>query len=237
MHLANKDRRDNQFLPSQRQDCQRFDITTNLPMPALTPLKAIIFDMDGVLIDTEPLYTIAYNQVMAPWGVTLDVATKHEIMGRPPSVSIPHVIKKYGLTLSAEEFAARRKPIMDQLLQQVPAMPGAEALVRLLHAQGKPIAVATSTFADLYQQKTKDHAWFELFDVIVRGDDPEIKRPKPAPDIFLLAAKRLGIDITHCGVLEDSPAGLEAARLSGAAVFPVTHQNSVLELLEAEEQS
>ena len=201
-------------------------------MNRLFELKAVIFDMDGVLLDTEPLYTIAYNQVMAPWGVTLDEATKREIMGRPPSVSIPHVINKYNLRLSVEEFVERRKPVMDQLLNHVPEIPGAEALVRRLKRRHLPIAVATSTFSGLFEQKTREHAWFSLFDVVVKGDDPEIKRPKPAPDIFCLAAERLGVEIQKCGILEDSPAGLQAAYASGATVFPITHQQSIRELLD-----
>ena len=204
-------------------------------MSQLLQLSAVIFDMDGVLIDTEPLYTVAYNRVMAPWGVTLDPETKNEIMGRPPSVSIPHVIKKYSLGLTAEEFVERRKPIMDELLSGVPPMPGAPELVRYLNAQGIPIAVATSTFSKLYEQKTQGHDWFSLFDVIVKGDDPDIARPKPAPDIFVLAAKRLGKDIGDCGIFEDSPAGLQAARDSGAAaVFPVTHERAIIDILHKE---
>lgn len=208
-------------------------LKTTSKMKSPLELDAIIFDMDGVLIDTEPLYTVAYDRVMAPWGITLDPETKREIMGRPPSVSIPHVIKKYGLEISPEEFAARRKPVMDELFENVPPIAGAPELVHRLKAAGKPLAVATSTFSDLFLQKTKDHDWFSLFDVIVKGDDPELKMPKPAPDIFLLAAKRLGVSIERCGVFEDSPAGLEAAHASGAQVFAVTRHDTLTQLLKA----
>ncbi len=67
-----------------------------------------------------------------------------------------------------------------------------------------------------------------------KDDDPEIAQPKPAPDIFLLAARRLGIPIEESAIFEDSPAGLEAARASGAHVFPVTEQDAILKLLTAE---
>ena len=208
--------------------------STVFPSPLIRTLNAVIFDMDGVLLDTEPLYTIAYNRVLAPYKATLDAQTKHEIMGRPPSISIPHVINKFSLDLTPAEFAALRKPIMDELLSDVPAMPGARELVTWLRARGTSIAVATSTFTDLFEQKTRTHRWFDSFDVIVKGDDPEIKEPKPAPDIFLLAARRLNVDIERCGIFEDSPAGLEAARKSGAQVFPVTERDAITRLLERE---
>lgn len=201
-------------------------------MTGLFEHEGVLFDMDGVLLNSEPLYTIAYNRVMEPWGKTLDPVTKHEIMGRPPSKSIPHVIAKFGLPIGWEEFKARRDPIMDELIRNVEAMPGAHALIRELKLRGIRIAVATSTFRPLFERKTKSHPWFSLFDAVICGDDPEIEHPKPAPDIFLVAARRLGVRIERCGVFEDSPAGLEAARATGAgAVYPVTHEQAITELL------
>jgi pseudouridine-5'-monophosphatase len=199
----------------------------------VTDLDGVIFDMDGVLLDTEPLYTLAYNEVMAPWGVTLDEETKLEIMGRPPSVSVPHVIAKFQLRITAEEFLARRTPIMTELFKNTPVMDGAPQLVQWFKQQGKPAAVATSTFAGLFAEKTKNHTWFSAFDVVVTGDDAAVLQPKPAPDIFLIAAQRLGVPIARCAVFEDSPAGLRAAHSSGAAVFPVTHPRCLRELLTA----
>ncbi|HSC89075.1 MAG TPA: HAD-IA family hydrolase [Polyangiaceae bacterium] len=185
----------------------------------------LIFDMDGVLLDTEPLYTQAYDAVLEPYGHRLDWETKKAIMGRPAPVSTRHVIEKFGLPLTPDEFIQRRKPLLEGLFRHSPAMPGAEDFVRRQKAAGKRLAVATSTYRPLFQIKTSGHPWFELFDTVICGDDPAVARPKPAPDIFLLAAERLGAAPTDCVVFEDSPAGVEAAVASGAHVIGLLDPN------------
>lgn len=189
----------------------------------LTP-GGVIFDMDGVLLDTEPLYTVAYDRVMAPFGAKLDRATKLEIMGRPAIRSAAHVIQKFSLPLTPEEFLNRRKPILSELFTNSPAMPGAEDFVRALGRAGHPLAVATSTHRSLFELKTQKHPWFSLFDVVVCGDDEEIEHPKPAPDIFLLAARRLGVSATQSFLFEDSPSGAQGAVATGGQVFVLAQE-------------
>jgi len=179
----------------------------------------VLFDMDGVLLDTEPLYTVAYDEVLAPFGAILDWATKSTMMGRTAPESARLVIEKFGLPLTPEELLTRRKPVLERLLENAPAMAGAEAFVNGLKARGATLAVATSSFRQLFELKTQKHPWFSLFDEIVCGDDPLVKKPKPAPDIFLAAAERLGVAATECVIFEDSPAGVQAALASGARVI------------------
>jgi pseudouridine-5'-monophosphatase len=95
---------------------------------------------------------------------------------------------------------------------------GAERLVRELVARAIPIAVATSSDRHLFELKTKPHGWFDCFGVVVCGDDPRVTAKKPAPDIFLAAASDLGAEPAQCVVVEDSPAGVEAALAAGMRV-------------------
>ncbi len=192
--------------------------------------EAVLFDMDGVLLDTEPLYTVAYDRMLAPYGAHLDRTTKLEIMGRPALRSAAHVIEKFGIPMTPEEFVEKRKPILAELFANAPAVPGAEDFVRALASRGLPIAIATSTGQALFQVKTRSHPWFSLFQAVVCGDDPEVERPKPAPDIFLTAARRLGVTPQRCAVFEDSPTGVQAAAATGGRVFALVREPADLAL-------
>ncbi len=175
--------------------------------------------MDGVLLDTEPLYTKVFDLLLAPYGASLDPVTKLEIMGRTAIKSALHVIRKFSLPLTPEEFVLRREPLLLEIFSSSPAMKGAESFVRALKSQGMALAVATSTAKALFETKTQGHSWFELFDEIVCGDDAEVAQAKPAPDIFLVAARRLNMRPNTLAIFEDSPAGVQAARASGAYVY------------------
>lgn len=192
----------------------------------LSAYRAVLFDMDGVLLDTEPLYTVAYDRMLAPYSAKLDADLKKRMMGRPALYSARLAIEKYGVPMTPEEFVERRRPILEALVRKAPAIAGAESFVRALARRGVAMAVATSTARPMFETKTARHPWFSLFDVTVCGDDPEIGRPKPSPDIFLLAARRLGVPASECLLFEDSPAGMDAALATGGSVVMVRGSES-----------
>ncbi len=189
-----------------------------LPRPA----THVVWDMDGVLLDTERLYTQATQRVLARYGKTFDWALKGEMMGRPALEAARHLVETLALPLSPEGYLRESWAILETLMPTAAAMPGARALTDALHARGVPQAIATSSPRHLFELKTTRHReWFERFAVVVLGDDPRIARGKPAPDIFLVTAEALGAPASGCVVIEDSPAGVAAARAAGMQVVGV----------------
>ncbi len=187
--------------------------------PSRGPSTHVLFDLDGVLLDTERLYTEATQAVVGRYGKTYTWAIKRDAMGRDAHVSARIVLERLGIPLSSDAFLAERNAILEGLAAQCRALDGAEAFVRLLVAKGVPVAVATSSDRRLYELKVRPHPWFDLFGAVVCGDDPRVLAKKPAPDIFLVAAKDLGAEPGRCLVFEDSLAGVEAALAAGMRVI------------------
>lgn len=193
----------------------------------------VIFDLDGVLLDTEPLYTKATEQVVAPFGKKFEWSLKRQLMGRDALSSAQHLVHSLQLPISAEEYLALKEPLLCAAFPDAAAMPGAEGLVRGLNQRGVPLAVATSSSSKHYHLKTSKHDWFRLFDAVVCSDHPRVTRLKPAPDIFLVAAAELGAAPGQCLVVEDSLAGVTAAHAAGMQVLALVDPNQDVEAFGA----
>jgi pseudouridine-5'-monophosphatase len=186
----------------------------------------IIYDLDGLLLDTEPFYTKANEAVASRYGKVFNWSVKSKMIGLRAEDSAKAMIESLQLPLTVPAYLEERERLLEELFPQAEPMAGAVDLTRHLHKHGIPQAVATSSNLFYYQLKTTKHKqWFSIFQVLVTGDDPDIKRGKPAPDAFLLAAQRLQADPRHCLVFEDSPFGIEAACEAGMYAIAVPDPN------------
>lgn len=180
-----------------------------------------IFDLDGTLLDTEPVYTRVTQQILDPYGKTFTWELKQQMMGQPSRQSAQLLIDALEIDLSAEAYLKMRAPLVEEGCRVAPEIAGGPAFVATLVERGLGVAIATSSPRQLCQAKLAGRDWTAPFGVVVCGDDPQVKRGKPAPDIFLEAARQLGADPQKTVVFEDSPSGLEAARAAGMAVVAV----------------
>lgn len=187
----------------------------------LSDYSHVIFDLDGVLLDTERLYTEATQAVVGEFGKTFDWALKVQMMGRHEGEAAQLLVETLALPISAEEYLRRQLPIAEQLFRSAVEVPGAAAFVAQLSERGHTLAVGTSSTRRLYDLKTSHLAWFSAFSAVISGDHPDVRHLKPAPDIFLAAARAIGGEPARCLVIEDSPAGVLAARAAGMSVIAI----------------
>jgi len=182
----------------------------------------VIYDMDGVLLDTESFYTKAATMFAASHGKDFTPDLKSRMIGKKSIDSARIFVESLGLPIAPQEYLKARESLLNDLLPRAQRMPGAHRLTVHLHQSKVPQAVATSSDTYHFGLKTTRHrSWFGIFECLILGDDPDLKRGKPAPDIFLLAAKRLGAAPSECLVFEDAPAGIEAAHAAGMCAVAV----------------
>jgi pseudouridine-5'-monophosphatase len=141
-------------------------------------------------------------------------------MGRDARYGAELLIETLGLPLTVEQYLAERRTLLFSLFENTEPIPGAIELVEKLQPR-LPLAIATSSSQELCAIKLNGKPWVKCFSTIVFGDDIRVRKLKPAPDIFLLAAEELKVPASACLAFEDSPAGVEAAIAAGMQVVAV----------------
>lgn len=180
------------------------------------PCRGVIFDMDGVLVDSEAFICRAACQMFRELGQTVWPEDFTPFIGTGENRYLGGVAEKYGLAVDIDQIKKRTYDIYLEIIQgELEPLPGVHDFIQKCRDLGKQLAVASS--ADrrkVVGNLNEIQLAPELFDAVIVGEDVEHK--KPAPDIFLLAAKHLGLPPQQCLVVEDAVSGVAAAKAAGA---------------------
>lgn len=178
-------------------------------------VRAVIFDQDGLMFDTERLSVEAWNKVGADYGISVDDTFFDTLRGGKPDTAMRLVRELFGEDFPCEQFMADKRAYSYRQIRTggVPVKKGLRELLVYLKEHGCKTAVATSSSSRWTEQNVRGAGLWEYFDEFTYGE--MVKRAKPDPEIFYLAAKRLGEEPGKCMVLEDSFNGINGAISGG----------------------
>jgi beta-phosphoglucomutase len=194
--------------------------------------RAVIFDMDGVLVDSGAHHRAAWRALLAELAVPEPEEFWRRTIGRPSEEAVPLLLGRAMPPAEARRLARRKQEHYTRAAQAgLPAVPGAPAFVRALVQQGVPRGVATSARRIDADRLLAALALRELFDVVVTAED--VRLGKPDPEVYLRAAAGLGVEPAACVVFEDAPVGIRAARAAGMRAIGIAGSSAAEELLAA----
>ena len=191
-------------------------------------MQAVLWDMDGVLIDSEPLWTVAETELAEHYGRPWTDEVKALVVGTRLDVAVPAILRHFGQEHGPEEVRRASTLLLERMVELYAApqqlMPGAGELLTSLRAEGLPVALVSSSFRVLVDAVLAQGVG--PFELTLAGD--EVVDAKPHPEPYLTAARRLGVPAAQCVVIEDSPSGVAAAEAAGCAVLAVPSVRGVL---------
>lgn len=191
-------------------------------------LRAVIFDMDGVIIDSEPAHVKFENQIFKSLGITVTDGDHMAYVGTTSHFMWETLRVKNNLSQSLEELVSNdRNKYLEYLKSdknEIVLIEGVREFIKELHNKGVKLAIASSSPLDVIRIVVKRYELDEFFDELVTGDF--VENSKPAPDIFLYAANKLGVRSEECIVIEDSCNGSKAAKNAGMKCVGYKNLNS-----------
>lgn len=188
--------------------------------------RAVLFDMDGVIIDSEPLHMKAFQVAMSNYGLELSDEYCYQFIGRTDRYMVEVLIKEWNLSDSVEKVLQLKSNILENLekVEGYPPVPYVKQLIKNLYENKIKLAIASSSPMSAIQYTAKTQGLTSYFAEYVSGT--EIEHSKPAPDIFLKSAKMLDVDPVECLVIEDSEHGVAAAKAAGMTCVGFFNPNS-----------
>lgn len=193
-------------------------------MPA--SFRAVIFDLDGVLADSEPWWNEIDAKMLAEHGVTYRGEHHRDVLGVSYPLAIKFYKKAFGLSAPPEQLMRRRGEIAAEFFaKQIGLFPHAKEVLEELRSVPVRLAVATSSVSASARPFLDRHHLTNFFDVIVTGD--QVREGKPAPDIYLRAAADLGVEPNECLVVEDSLSGIAAGKSAHMRVAAIPDRRFV----------
>ena len=190
---------------------------------AVKGVKALVFDMDGVLIDSEPLHLIAYQRYLADFGLTFLEEDNHNFLGMKDLDCAKHLLERHKLDMTAIEFVERKEAVLHQLFKErLQVQPGVLQTLQKAFELQIPAVIASSATMPTIELVVELTGIRKYFRHLCSGD--EVPNGKPAPDVFLLAAQRLGEKPSECLVIEDTFNGVCAAKAAGMMCIAIPCQ-------------
>ncbi|MBS0517829.1 MAG: HAD family phosphatase [Proteobacteria bacterium] len=184
------------------------------------PVEGVLFDMDGLLIDTEAVYVDALQAAARAVGREMPLDFCHSMIGIPGPICDGMIRDFYGPGFAFDAFAAHFDDHAHRAFEEgVPVKPGAVALLDFLQARALPLAIATSSSQATVARHLGRAGLLDRFKAIATRDD--VTRSKPHPDVYLEAARRIGVPAERCIAFEDSNVGLSAAHAAGTMAIMV----------------
>ena len=189
--------------------------------------QGVVFDLDGVLVDSEPLFTQALNRVLA--GVEARPLSEREnrsLIGTTVEHTWGAIMELRALPQPMDYYLERYDQVIPEIFEEeLVLQPGAMRLVEEVRARGLPLGLATSSRRRWVDLELRVTGLGGMFDAVITGD--EVEHGKPAPDIYLQTASRLGVAPQHCLAIEDSPSGVTAAVAAGMYTVAVRTESTV----------
>jgi len=194
-------------------------------MSATPAIKAVVFDFDGLMFNTEEIFNLSGRELLRRRGKEMTPAVLSLMMGRKSDEAFPLMIEALGLTEDPDMLRAEERAIFQDLLwKHVAPMPGLFELLAHIEDCGLPKGVATSSRRPYIESLLGHFQLMDRFDVTLTAED--VTRGKPHPEIYLTAAERIGVEPPEMLVLEDSEMGTRSAAAAGAVAVSVPHEHS-----------